>query len=258
MRGITINFGNVGADIGYDVAKNLLELVRADVPVYKGAKTKTELGQSNRAVDYLIETVRKSPGEISLLALGPLTNIATAMLLDPSFAHNLRELVIMGGSLKFKPFSIFGEFNFHLDGQAASIALSAPVLKTLLTMDVCSQAVFRKEHLRMLERHDSPVSRYLVEAIDPWLELNRKVFFRAQGFFPWDVVAAAYLIDKTLFDENPCSFSVQKTGLRSGRIDQFRRIDSRQAVDGVVSINVPAKLDTERFMKLFIDGLLKF
>ena len=69
VRGITINFGNVGADIGYDVAKNLIAMVGADVPVYKGAETKTDLGQRNRAVDYLIETVQMSPGEISLLAL---------------------------------------------------------------------------------------------------------------------------------------------------------------------------------------------
>ena len=130
--------------------------------------------------------------------------------------------------------------------------------KTLITMDVCSQAVFRKEHLRMLESHDSPVSRYLVEAIDPWLKLNRKVFFRAQGFFPWDVVAAAYLIDKTLFDENPCSLSIQKTGLRSGRVDKFRLTDSRQAGEAVVSVIVHTKLYSEGFMRLLIDGLLRF
>jgi inosine-uridine nucleoside N-ribohydrolase len=125
-------------------------------------------------------------------------------------------------------------------------------------MDVCSQAVFRKEHLRMLESHDSPVSRYLVQAIAPWLELNRRVFFRAQGFFPWDVVAAAYLIDQTLFDENPCSLSIQETGLRSGRIENFRRSASHQPGTGLIPVNVPTKLDTERFMQMFIAGLLKF
>jgi purine nucleosidase len=257
VEGITINFGNVGADAGFDVAKNLLNLVHANVPVYKGAKTKAELGKKNEAVDFLIETVKANPGEISLLTLGPLTNVATAMKLDSSFAPNLRELVMMGGSIHFKPFSFFGEFNLHQDGEAASLVLSAPIPKTLITMDVCSQAVFRREHLQMLENHDSDVARHLVKTVAPWLELNRRVFRHAQGFFPWDVEAAAYLIDKALFDENPCSLSIQKTGLRSGRIREFSPVD-RQTVVGSVPVNIPTKLDSERFMAMFLDGLLKF
>lgn len=253
VEGITINFGNVSSDVGFAVAKNLLELVKVDTPIYKGARTRADLGKRNDAVDYMIETVRANPGEISLLALGPLTNAATAMVLDSSFASNLKELVIMGGSFHFKPFSFFGEFNFHLDGEAADFVLSAPMQKTLISMDVCSQAVFRREHLQVLENHKSATARYLVDTIKPWLELNRKVFFHAQGFFPWDVVAAAYLVDKTLFDENPCSFAVEKTGIRSGRIHDFKQIDSN-----VAAINAPMKLDVERFMKMFMDRLLKF
>ncbi len=251
VEGITITFGNVGADTGIEVAHKLLNLVGSAVPVLKGAGSMADLGVRSPAVDYLIETVRANPGEICLLALGPLTNVASAMLLDPGFAPNLKELVIMGGSLHFWPFSFFGEFNFHSDGSAAALVMSADVQKTLLSMDVCSQVVFRREQLRMLEEHDSPVSRFLVGAISPWLELNRKVFFRAGGFFPWDVVAAAYLIDKTLFDENPCSFFVQKTGLRSGSIHDFRKTSTG-------AINLPEKLDAKRFMTMFMDGLLKF
>lgn len=128
----------------------------------------------------------------------------------------------------------------------------------LITMDVCTHAVFRREHLQMLAHHDSPVSSYLVKAIEPWLELNRKVFFREKGFFRRDVVAAVSLIDKNLFDENLCTFSIQQTGLPSGKINNFQRIDSRQTTEGVVPVNVPLKLDTARFMQLFLDGLLKF
>jgi purine nucleosidase len=256
VEGITINFGNVDADTGFDVAKNLLGLARATVPVYKGAKSKADLGKRNEAVDFLIETVKANPGEISLLALGPLTNVATAMKLDPAFASNLRELVMMGGSLRFRPFSFLGEFNFHQDAEAAAIVLSAPIPKTLVTMDVCSQAVFRNEQLHRLENHDSDVSRHLDKAIRPWLELNRKFFVRAQGFFPWDVVAAAYVIDRSLFDENSCSLLIQSNGFRSGRILECNPVDPQKTADGPV--NIPAKLDTERFMTMFLEGLLKF
>ncbi len=253
VQGITITHGNVGVDTGFEVAKKLMDLIHSDVPVYKGAACKADLGVFNPAVEYLIETVRAHPGEISLLGLGPLTNIATAMQLDTGFSANLKELVIMGGSFHFWPFSTFGEFNFHMDGRAASIVLQSSVKKTVITMDVCSKAVFRREQLAMLKMKEGPVSEYLIQVISPWLEINRKVFFQAQGFFPWDVVAAAYLADSTLFDINPLSFSVRESGLRSGSIFELKA-----EIENENEFNVPMKLDTVRFMKLFMDGLTAY
>jgi inosine-uridine nucleoside N-ribohydrolase len=259
VEGVTVTFGNVPVDRAFAIAQELLGLAGVTVPLHKGAGSRKELGRPSEAVDFLIETVRKSPGEISLLALGPLTNIATAMALDPEFAPKLRELVVMGGSLCFKPFSFFGELNFHLDGRAAAAVLEAPVPTTLITMDVCSQAVFREAELRRVMDHDSPVARQLTKAIGPWLALNRRVFFKAKGFFPWDVVAASWLIDPTLFDERPCSLSVRPSGLRSGSIHDLRRLGGLPAVkDQRRSINLPSRLDSERFMKLFLERLLRF
>jgi inosine-uridine nucleoside N-ribohydrolase len=129
IEGITINFGNVKAPVGFTVAKKVLDVAERDVPVHMGAQSKNDLGKLNRAVEFLLEIVSKNPGEISLLALAPCTNVATAMMLDNSFAGNLKELVVMGGSINFRPFSYFGEFNFHLDGKAASVVMSAPNLE---------------------------------------------------------------------------------------------------------------------------------
>ncbi|MEI6386236.1 MAG: nucleoside hydrolase [Spirochaetota bacterium] len=258
VEGVTVTFGNVPVDRGFAVAQELLGLAGVTVPLHKGAGSRKELGRPSEAVDFLIETVRKSPGEISLLALGPLTNIATAMAMDPAFAPNLRELVVMGGSLCFKPFSFFGELNFHLDGRAAAAVLEAPVPTTLITMDVCSQAVFREAELRRVVDHDSDMARHLAKAIGPWLALNRRVFFKAKGFFPWDVVAASWLIDPTLFDERPCSLSVRPSGLRSGSIHDRRLPGGLPKVEGRRSINLPSQLDSERFMKLFLERLLRF
>jgi purine nucleosidase len=256
IEGITINFGNVKAPLGYAIAREVLEVAGADIPVYRGAESSKQLGRSNRAVEYLIDTVNRNPGEISLLTLAPLTNVATAMILDGGFASKLGELVVMGGSINFKPFSFFGEFNFHLDGSAASAVISAPVQKTMITMDVCSQAVFRKEHLQRFREHDSRVSRYLAEKIPHWLKVNRMVFFRKGGFFPWDVVAAAHLIDPSLFDANPYTVSLQGEGIRSGRITNLLRCDSFDGRGDIVPLNVPLRLDAVRFMDLFIERLL--
>ncbi len=107
LEGITVNFGNVGASKGFQVAHEVLQLVGSNVPVYQGAASRHDCGNINPAVDYLIETVRANPGEITLLAIAPLTNVATAMMFDPDFADNLKELVIMGGTFNFPFFSFF-------------------------------------------------------------------------------------------------------------------------------------------------------
>ncbi|MCP4756272.1 MAG: nucleoside hydrolase [Proteobacteria bacterium] len=256
VEGITVVFGNVKAPVGYQVTRELLEVAKVDIPFFKGAESRHDLGKMNPAVEFLIKTVRDNPGEISLLTIGPLTNVATAMMLDPEFAPNLAELVVMGGSLKFKPFSYFGEFNFHCDGKAASLVASAPVRKTMITMDLCSQAVFKKEHLKRFQENDSQVSRYLARHIPPWLKINRIVFFRKGGFFPWDVVAAAHLIDDSLFDDAPHTFKIREEGARRGSIFEFQAQTDYSAVEGAIPVNVPRKLESDRFMKLFIDGLL--
>jgi purine nucleosidase len=254
VEGITINFGNVKAPVGHAVAKKVLDVAGRDIPVYMGAESRIDLGKTNRAVEFLLNTVNKYPGEMSLLALAPCTNVATAMLLDSSFAEKLRELVVMGGSINFKPFSYFGEFNFHLDGKAASIVMSAPIAKTLITMDVCVHTVFRQEHLERITRHRSRTTQYLSEVIPHWLNLNRKMFFRKKGFFPWDVVAAAYIMDPSLFDENAYTFKIQTEGLRSGRIINLEEFRGSSIKKGA-AVNIPLKLDSERFMEMFMSAM---
>ena len=257
LEGITINFGNVATDVGVGVAADLLQRLGVDVPLVPGASSRAERGIGSPAVDFLIETVRASPGEISLLTLAPLTNVATAMSLDPTFAANLRELVVMGGSLGFKPFSWVGELNFHLDGAAAAQVMAAPVPKTLITMDVCSQAVFRPAQLAQLRTREGAMARYLIESIEPWLRLNRRVFFRAGGFFPWDVVAAARLLDPSLFNSRGTRVSVRPHGLRSG---QLSVADPGHPSSAAASpqVDVPTTLDADRFMMAFMDSLLSF
>jgi inosine-uridine nucleoside N-ribohydrolase len=177
-------------------------------------------------------------------------------MLDPGFAGNLKELVIMGGTFSFPLFSFFGEFNLHCDGKAARYVTDSPIPKTVITMDVCSQAVFQNCHLKRIEKGDTTVTRYLVEKIPMWLNLNRKVFFRKKGFFPWDPVAVAYLLDPTLFDTNPYTFTVAEKGLRRGRLLNIEKQSSFDPLNGRYPINVPLKLDGERFMELLLDRLL--
>ncbi len=254
LEGLTVNFGNVPADTGFAAARELVERTGAGIPVLKGATTRDELGAKNEAVEFLINTVNNCPGEISLLALAPLTNAATAMMLDERFIHNLKELVVMGGAREFIFFKHVGEFNFHCDGKAAATVTGAPREKSLITMDLCSQAIVTEKEMALLRENDSAMGRFMAGFVEPWYRLNRKltIFQKERGFFPWDVVAAAYLEDPSLCDERQCAFTLRETGPRRGSFREFT-----ETVQGgeKVSVNVPSKLDRERFMERMIARL---
>jgi inosine-uridine nucleoside N-ribohydrolase len=255
LEGISIIFGNVKAEKGYEVAKAVLKVTGFDIPVFQGASSKKDLGTSLLAAKEMVKFVNENPGEISLLTIGPLTNVATAMMIDKDFSKNLKELIVMGGSFNVKPFSFFGEFNFHLDGRATKTVMDAPIKKTLLTMDVCVQAIFNDEHLARIKANDSEVSRYLAETIPSWLNINKFVI-RKGGFFPWDPVAVTYLIDDDFFDNNPCVFDIQETGIRSGRIIGPEFVEDFEERDGRIPVNIPRKINADLFMEHFLNGLL--
>ncbi|MHA2116901.1 MAG: nucleoside hydrolase [Candidatus Thorarchaeota archaeon] len=254
LQGITVTSGNVPAERGFQVANELLQQVDADIPVFQGASSKADLGESNPAVEFLIDTVMQNPGEISLVTVAPLTNVATAMMLDDTFAENLGELVIMGSTLKFILFSFFGEFNFHMDGKAASHVLNTPIPKTVISMDCVTHSVFQQQHLEELQQNPSEFSQYLVETIEPWLISNRRIWFRKKGFFPWDPVAVGYVLRPDLFEENFCKIEIQETGRRSGRILHLESVERNDPS----AVNFPLVHDAKTFMQLFLERLKTF
>lgn len=255
IEGITVNFGNVSAPVGYAAARELLDRVGLSVPLFKGAESKQDLGKKNEAVEFLIQTVNDAPGDITLLALAPLTNVAGAMLLDETFVHNLGGLIVMGGAFRFPIFSFFGEFNFHCDGRAAATVLSAPIAKTMITMDLCSQAVFTERHLTMLKNRENDMAKYIARFVEPWLKINKRIFFRKKGFFPWDPVAAAYLVDESMFDSAHRTFSLRETGLRRGSLIPSSPSRGHPPAQGTCHANVPGSFATDRFMDLFLSRL---
>jgi len=94
-----------------------------------------------QASDFIIETVLTAPGEITLVAVGPLTNIALALLREPALATHVRDFVIMGGSSSRGNVTPAAEFNIASDPEAASIVFSAGWTVTMVGLDVTRQAI---------------------------------------------------------------------------------------------------------------------
>src|ERR1700721_1843568 len=177
IRAITIVAGNVAADLGLENALKVMSLAgRCDIPVAKGAahplfqKLNTEefwngknglggaeLAPSHCAAssqfgpDLIIEMVRRYPHEITLVPIGPLTNIALAISKDPSIIPLVKEVVLMGGSITGGNVNAASEFNIHSDPEAASIVFNAGWPTTMVGLDVTEHTLITNADVARLE-----------------------------------------------------------------------------------------------------------
>ena len=211
VDGITTVFGNTNVNNTYRIANTLLQVAnRPNIPIFKGAYNPTWLGARTRAVQFIIDQIMEHPGEITLVALAPLTNIATAFLLEPRLAENLKCLLIMGGlffhanlGIRF----IRSDFNFNRDSLAVKIVLDQDVETILIGLDVTIQVFFRDVHYMALQRVKTPITEYLAEHLKFWLTIN-KLINGGQGFNPHDPITMAYLLKKDLFKMTKASLEV--------------------------------------------------
>lgn len=155
-------------------------------PSPEGAPTTKPANEA--AANFLVRKVREFPGEVTILALGPLTNLALAARLDDGFAANAKELVLMGGS--FMPraadnafaleyaFTPRLEFNFRWDPEAAKIVLHAPWRGvTQVPVDPSTRTLLTPEMIAKIGQVDTPLARYVAK--------------HAESFPLWDEIAAA-------------------------------------------------------------------
>jgi purine nucleosidase len=172
VEGLTVVQGNVPVDHGYANAVHLLELLgRRDVPVCSGVDRPLDPGRGAQlawlaqrgnlerlvpackppagdphAVDFLIQTVRENPDEITLVTIGPLSNVAAALEREAGLARNIPRLVMMAGAANV-PGNITpaAEFNVWADPEAASRVFESGVPITMVGLDVCEQTHLHQE-----------------------------------------------------------------------------------------------------------------
>ena len=252
--GITATYGNSTRDRTYRDARRLLARAsRSDIPVFKGAGWMTrDVKRETDSSRFIRETIMARPGELTMVTLGPLTNLGAALYASPELFQNVKELVMMGGRLK----SGEKEFNFSAHPGATAKVLADPCPKFIVTLDLCFQVVFTAEHLKKLDSRPELVIAPWMGAAWRWLRLNRLVMGALSnrhpeilrgGFFPWDGIAVSYLLAPELFSE----VTHQVMTMSGGRIalaDPAGVADPRAA-------RLPRRVDAARFMDLFIERI---
>ena len=209
------------------------------------------------AVSFLIETIESHPGEITILALGPLTNIAMALLLRPDIESQIRSLVFMGGSLRAGGNTTpYAEFNFWFDPEAARHVLRSHIpQKVMFGLDITNRAPFKKADFDQIVAKKTPITEILLaddKRRGRWgFEQNPEGIF-----YIWDCLAAGYLIDPAfVISEEITKVDVSTTfGPSYGATYE----PAGEAARGLAPIRVMLDLDYPRFFALYKDLLTRW
>jgi purine nucleosidase len=270
LEGVTCVYGDVRLRAQM-IAKLLRLAGRSEVPVFLGAErplldlrpifwqghegvgllTPDDppfVAPAQHAVDYLIETVLANPGEIHLLAIGPLTNVALALRKAPHMAQALGSLMIMGGALRgpgqwHLPYA---EHNIVCDPEAAHVVFTSDAPITLVPLDVTTQVqIYQQGEARIR----AAGSAWHVAVADQVALYPR--FAQTGTTFLHDPLAASLLVDPTLVEYQPLHIAVELSGRLAAGATLVRRPNAEHPANAQVAVRVAR----ERFEEWFIERL---
>ena len=274
VEAITTVAGNVNHTKGHKNAKKLVEFLGVDVPICAGAVKplirtlghaedvhgSTGLGESKlpeptieadprNAVEMIIEKANELGKKLTLVAVGPLTNIASAILADSELPEKVDKLVIMGGAFFLTPYghgnvNAVAEFNIWVDPEAAKIVFDSGIPIVAAGLDTTTHPSCRMSP-EMFERIVSKDNR-TANLVD---DLCRKMVTRSNGFSLHDPQAIAYVVNPSLYTTEKHQVDLEcDSKLTRGMTVVDRRRWRKEA--SKENVEVIVKVDSEKFLTL--------
>jgi inosine-uridine nucleoside N-ribohydrolase len=208
------------------------------------------------AVGCLLDLIRRSPGELTLVALGPLTNLALAWRRDAHTFRQLAEIVIMGGAVTV-PGNVtpVAEFNIYVDPEAAQVVFASGLPITLIGLDVTERVRLTGEMLDQYVRPaSSSLSQFVMDCTAHTIEFSARVK-RPPGMAMHDPLAVGALIDPTIVHTAPLSVQVEAKGeLTTGMLVADRR-PLHSDLKAPANVHVALEVDAARFLEMFVHRL---
>jgi purine nucleosidase len=274
VAGITTAAGNVPLPATTRNALRICHLAgRSDIPVFQGCDrpllptpprsasvhgadglgdidlASADFGPSpGHAVDFIIDTIRRSPGEITLCPIGPMTNIAVALQKAPDLAAKIKEIVFMGGAA-FCPGNSTpqAEFNIWFDPHAAQMVLASGVKLTMFGLDVTEKALITQERLAALRSRPNRAAKKAADMLEQYGRGDSGLH---------DPCVVAYLIDETLFSGVDAKVDVDCTSPLS-RGKTIAAVTERHRNRAAHTCKVITEIDDSRFFALLGERLAR-
>lgn len=271
VQAITTVAGNADVQKTTNNARFILDLIESEIPIFSGAEkplkkdlikanvhgvsglagadvTKTEK-LNGKAVDKIIGIVRANPKKVTLITIGPETNIAKAFVKDPELPKLVKQIVMMGGAINVPGNkSRVSEFNLFVDPDAAKIVFDAPVKKIMIPLDVCNEIpLFLSDFKQINGKLNKPVISMMKHFIK-----GIKKFENFKGALVYDALATYFLI-------NPKAYELTKMDIRietKGELTAGMSVaDKRNYGEKNFNVDVVTKIDRDAFVKDFIKYL---
>lgn len=292
VRAVTVVPGNVTAAQGLENALRMISLAnRCDIPVAAGAQhplfqklitaefwhgknglANIDLPPSKCKVDarfgpdLIIQMVHAAPHEITLVPVGPLTNIALAVERDPSIVPLVKEVVLMGGSISGGNVNAAAEANIYNDPEAAQIVFDAGWPLTMVGLDVANKTLFTKKHLDQLSQSHGPINDFIAKTASFLIDLSAK--YGSPGTPMFDPLAMGVAIDPTLVTAPAMHVDIETRGEftrgetvanRQGYIERNVLHGDRYVIEGIDKVEPNARVCTEvdanRFLEMFVSRI---
>ena len=292
VRAITVVPGNVTAEMGLENALRMVSLAkRCDIPVAAGAQhplfqklitaefwhgknglANIELPPSQCKVDarygpdLIIQLIHASPHEITLVPIGPLTNIALAVEKDPSIVPLVKEVILMGGSISGGNSTAAAEANIYNDPEAAQVVFQAGWPLTMVGLEVGDKALFTNKYLDQLGATHGPVNDFIY-AVNKFL-IGLSAQFGSPGSPMYDPSAVAVAIDPTLVKVREMHMDVETKGEFTrgetvanhlGNVERNVLHGDRYIIEAVDRVEPNARVcvdvDAERLLLMFVSWI---
>jgi inosine-uridine nucleoside N-ribohydrolase len=287
ILGVTTVAGNFSVEQATADALRLLEIAgRSEIPVYRGADMplvheKSEYAttrhgewwsdaapspppggfakrkaESLGGVQYIVDTLNARPGQVTILAIGPLTNVAMALRQEPGLAAKVKQLYIMGGAVAALPdgagnITPNAEFNFWVDPEAAKVVLRAGIPIVLSPLNVSRKTSLNREWYQKLTAVDTPLTRLIRERLGP-------VFDKDPGrtMLMFDQVTVASLVDPSLVTSSELYVDVDAVhGINYGVSVGGKAL--WPGAEGAQKMAVQHDLDWDRFIRMFVERVTR-
>lgn len=227
LLGVTVVGGNVGVERTLTNALAIVELAGRTVPVIAGADRPmvvdlhtaahihgegglrgadlpppTRRAEAGHAVDWLRATLRTAaPGSVTLCAIGPLTNVALALLLEPGIRTALDRIVLMGGAIGLGNVTPAAEFNIYVDPHAAHVVFGSGVPVVVVPLDLTHKAITNPARVAAIKAAGGPVARAVGGILDAY---PSKAKFGGDGGPIHDACAVAWILRPEMMAGRDC------------------------------------------------------